>query len=277
MTIDPSEFGTQAPPGSPEAAKYSEAATAATRQMGRLPARVAYGTDSAHKLDIYEVEGKKRPVLLFFHGGAWIMGYPWWNGFMAPGVEGQGGLLVSGTYRLAPAHRFPAQLDDVLLALQWIRNNIARYGGDPDRIVIGGHSAGGHLAALASLQPEAQPGVRACFPLCSPLDIQYRDCKPGSPEERVYKFLLPRREDDTTASPVTHAGRARVPFHLEYGERDFERILWGNSRFKDRLVQFKKPHTVRVVPGGDHFSTHLALRDPAAPWFQDLGRAWHAA
>jgi arylformamidase len=186
-------------------------------------------------------------------------------------------MLVSGTYRLAPASRFPAQLDDVLLALQWIGKNIARFGGNPDRLVIGGHSAGGHLAALATLQERPPAGVKACFPLCAPLDIQYRDCKPGSPEERVYKFLLPRREDDTGASPVTYAERAAVPFHLEYGEKDFERILWGNSRFKHLLVKNRKTHTVRVIPGGDHFSTHLRLADPAAEWFHDLGRAFRAA
>ena len=196
---------------------------------------------------------------------------------MAQGVEAQGGLFVAGTYRLAPRLRFPAQLDDVKLALAWVREHIAQYGGDPERVVVGGHSAGGHLAALACLEKEPPAGVIGCFPLCSPLDIQYRDCKPGSPEERVYKFLLPRREDDAAASPVTHARRAKVPFHLEYGEKDFERILRGNSSFKDLLVKFKKTHTSRVVPGGDHFSTHLRLADPGAPWFGDLGKAWHAA
>ncbi|HEX9396861.1 MAG TPA: alpha/beta hydrolase [Burkholderiales bacterium] len=277
--IAPQDFPTQPPPGSPEAARYAEAVTAATRKAlskRNPPERVAYGADPAQRLDVYAGKGKS-PVLLFFHGGAWISGYLWWCGFMALGVERQGGLLVAGTYRLAPAHRFPAQLDDVKAALQWVRANIARYGGDPERIVVGGHSAGGHLAALACLEQLPPAGARACFPLCSPLDIHYPDCQPGSPEERVYKFLLPRREDDVAASPVTHVERARIPFHLEYGERDFARIVQANVKFDGLMKKFKKTHSVRIVAGADHFSTHLGLRNPAAPWFADLGKAFHAA
>ncbi len=119
--------------------------------------------------------------------------------------------------------------------------------------------------------------MRACFPLCSPLDIHYPDCQPGSPEERVYKFLLPRREDDIAASPVTHVERARIPFHLEYGEKDFERIVRSNVKFDDLMRKFRKTHSVKVVGGADHFSTHLGLRNPASPWFGSLGKAFHAA
>jgi len=277
--IAPEEFPPQPPAGSPEAAHYAEAATAATRKAlskRSPPQRVAYGADPAQRLDVYSGKGK-RPVLLFFHGGAWISGYLWWCGFMARGVEEQGGILVAGTYRLAPRLRFPAQLDDVNLALAWVREHIAEYGGDPARIIVGGHSAGGHLAALASLQNDRPAGVVACFPLSAPLDIHYPDCKPGSPEERVYKFLLPRREDDTAASPVTYVERAKIPFHLEYGERDFERILRSNIKFKNLLIEKKKSHSVRLVAGGDHFSTHLGLRDPASPWFGNLGDAFHGA
>jgi len=277
--ITPQDFPSQLPPSTPAAAKYGEDVTAATRNLLESrspPERVAYGPDPSQKLDVYANKGK-RPVLLFFHGGAWIYGYLWWCGFMARGVEKQGGLLVVGTYRLAPGHRFPAQLEDAKAALGWVHKNIARYGGDPERIVVGGHSAGGHLAALACLEHLPPAGVRACFPLCAPLDIHYPDCTPGSGEERVYKYLLPLREDDIAASPVTYAERARIPFHLEYGEKDFERIVRANVKFDGLMKKFKKAHTVRVVAGADHFSTHLGLRNPAAPWYADLARAWHAA
>lgn len=277
--ITPEDFPPQPPAGSPEAAKYAEAVTAATREAlskRTPPQRVAYGADPAQRLDVYSrgKDGAKLPVLLFFHGGAWITGYLWWCGFMARGVEEQGGLFVAGTYRLAPRLRFPAQLDDVNLSLEWVRNHIAEYGGDPARIVIGGHSAGGHLAALASLQGDLPAGLLACFPLCAPLDIHYPDCRPGSPEERVYKFLLSRREDDIAASPVTYAGRAAIPFHLAYGERDFERIVRSNEKFSGLLAAHRKRFTVDRVPGADHFSTHLGLGDPAASWYRTLGEAF---
>ena len=278
--ITPQDFPPQLPASTPEAAKYGADATEATRALlakRGAPDRVGYGADVAHKLDVYSKKGEKRPVLVFFHGGAWIYGYLWWCGFMARGVEEQGGLFVAGTYRLAPAHRFPAQLGDVKAALAWVRANIGRYGGDPERIVVGGHSAGGHLAALACLEQQTPAGVRACFPLCAPFDIHYPDAQPGSGEERVYKYLLPRREDDVAASPVTYVNRAKIPFHVEYGEKDFERIIRSNRKFEKLLQEEKKAHTVRCVAGGDHFSTHLGLADPRRPWFQDLGKAFHAA
>ena len=276
--IVPAEFPPQPPAGSPEAARYAEAATAATRETlakRTLPQRVAYGTDPAQRLDVYSKRsGEKRPVLLFFHGGAWISGYLWWCGFMARGVEEQGGILVAGTYRLAPRLRFPAQLDDVNLALAWVRNHIADYGGDPARIIVGGHSAGGHLAALACLQNDRPAGVVACFPVSAPLDIHYPDCKPGSPEDRVYKFLLPKPEDDIAASPVTYVDRAAIPFHLMYGERDFERIVRSNLKFSGLLAARGKRFSVDRVPGADHFTTHLGLGDAAASWYQTLGEAF---
>ena len=268
QVVDPQPFAPQDALGSPEARAYAEAALAATREeveRGAPPVRVAYGADRAQRLDVYAPSGEKRPVVMLFHGGAWIAGYLGWCGFMARAVREAGSLLVAGTYRLAPSQRFPAQLDDVHSALDWVRRNIAEHGGDPRRIVLSGHSAGGHLAALATLGNKAE-GVVGCFPVSAPLDIRYRDCAPGSPEERVYKFLLSRREDDEGASPIVYADKARVPFHLMYGERDFERILDSNRRFARTL----KSATSTEVPGASHFATHLALRDPANDWYRAL-------
>jgi arylformamidase len=269
---DPAAFAPQAPPAAAEAQAYAEKAVSATReeaQAGFTPVRVAYGADPAQRLDVYAQESEKLPVLLFFHGGAWIAGFPYWTGFMSRAASRNGALLVAATYRLAPAQRFPAQLDDATAALDWVRENIPRYGGDPQRIIVGGHSAGGHLAALVALTAH-RPGVVGCFPVSAPLDIRYGDCAPGSPEERVYKFLLARREDDEGASPIVHAARARVPFHVMYGERDMPRISEANERFAETMRKADKPLTLHRMAGASHFDTHLALRDPQAPWYQAL-------
>jgi arylformamidase len=272
--IAPEAFPPQSPPAAPEAVAYALKAAAASREEaenGTRPLRVAYGADAAQRLDVYAPENgdAKRPVLLFFHGGAWIAGYLWWSGFMSRAVEANGAMLVTGTYRLAPAQRFPAQLDDVNAAIDWVRQNIGRYGGDPQRIVIAGHSAGGHLAALAALTAN-RSGIVACFPVSAPLDVRYRDCAPGSPEERVYRFLLAKREDDEQASPIVHAARAEVPFHLLYGERDFPRIADANRRFAEVMQKAGKAVRAQLMAGATHFDTHLALREPSAPWYQAL-------
>ena len=64
-----------------------------------------------------------------------------------PGSVRRGGILVAPTYRLAPKQKFPRQLEDVAAAIAWVFRNAAQFGIDRDRLVIGGHSAGGHLAA----------------------------------------------------------------------------------------------------------------------------------
>jgi acetyl esterase/lipase len=231
---------------------------------------VAYGPDPAQRLDVYAPEktDAKRPVLLFLHGGAWSAGYLWWTGFMSRAAHESGALLVAGTYRFGPAHRFPAQLDDAQAALDWVRQNVGR------QIVIGGHSSGGHLAALVTLTGNAE-GVVACFPVSAPLDIRYRDCAPGSPEERVYKNLLQKRDDDEGASPIVHAAKAKVPFHLLYGERDFPRIIDANERFIDAMKKAGKAVSAERMAGASHFDTHLALREPTAPWYQALNARTH--
>ena len=106
-------------------------------------------------LDIYRAKKSSkvaRPVLLFIHGGGWYLGDKSDQGlpllhFMAD----QGWLCVSINYRLAPDNRLPAHIIDVKHAIQWIKKNIAEYGGDPNFIAAAGGSAGGHLSALAAL------------------------------------------------------------------------------------------------------------------------------
>jgi acetyl esterase/lipase len=92
------------------------------------------------------------PVVLFIHGGSWTMGDKREQGRpMLHEFVKRGWIAVVPNYRLAPRHPWPAQIHDVTRALGWVKKNIANYGGDPERVVISGGSAGGQLAALVAL------------------------------------------------------------------------------------------------------------------------------
>ena len=279
--MNPDAFPPQPPPANQRVANYAADASAASRQVIQewRPQRLAYGPDPSNVLDIFSETSTKtlRPALIFFHGGAWMAGYPWWSSYMAPGVRQAGGILVAPTYRLAPKQKFPRQLEDVAAAIAWVFRNAAQFGIDPDRLVIGGHSAGGHLAALACLHPTALPDagvphgiVKACMALSSSFNLHYPDAAPGSGEERVYKFLLADRADDHAASPINYLSDRIPPFHIVHGERDFERIIRTSRDMAAAIHARNQPICIEEWSGLDHFDTHLALRDPQHPWYARL-------
>jgi acetyl esterase len=87
------------------------------------------------------------PAVVYFHGGGWVMGSPWTHRRLAAEMAARGLLVVSVDYRRAPKHRFPGAYDDAAFALRWAQEHVAEYGGDPDRLLVGGDSAGANLAA----------------------------------------------------------------------------------------------------------------------------------
>lgn len=116
-------------------------------------------------LDIYRplsIPAEGCPVLLQVHGGGWIIGDKREQGLpLMYHMTQRGWVCVAINYRLSPQHHFPAHVIDIKKSIGWIRNNIAKYGGNPDFIAITGESAGGHLSALTAVtanDPEFQPG-----------------------------------------------------------------------------------------------------------------------
>jgi len=104
------------------------------------------------------------PLYLDIHGGGWWMGdgFPFHavtSGFAAESKA----IVVSVDYRLAPEHPFPAALDDCVAVLHWMHANAAELGGDPDRIAVGGASAGGNLAAALALRMRDEGGPKLAF------------------------------------------------------------------------------------------------------------------
>jgi len=229
-----------------------------------------YGDHPRQRFDVYEPENSSNaPVLIFMHGGAWTHGSLAWLRFMAPAVLSLPAVLISVTYRLAPENRWPAAFDDVCIALERIHELIRERGYDEKRVVAGGHSAGGHLASLAVLRNHF-PWIKACFPVSSRFDLHTPDPKPGSGEERVYKLVLADPSQDAEASPIRFVQKSTTPFHIIWGENDFERIISSSHAMVTALQEQGCAVTHAVVPGAGHFDTHLALEAADNSWYQRL-------
>src|SRR4029453_6269860 len=120
----------------------------------------AEGAGRRHLLDVWRPKSgaHKAPVLFQLHGGAWMVGDKSQQALpLMLHVAAEGWVCVAANYRLSPRASFPDQLLDCKLALRWIREHIAEYGGDPDFVVVTGGSAGGGPRALLAPTPKHTP------------------------------------------------------------------------------------------------------------------------
>jgi arylformamidase len=109
---------------------------------------VRYGGGANEHLDIFPAAHDGAPVLFFIHGGYWRAFDKKDHSFIAPAFTGKGACVVVPNYALCPAVTIPQIVMQMVTALAWTWRNIARHGGDPGRITVAGHSAGGHLTAM---------------------------------------------------------------------------------------------------------------------------------
>jgi len=186
-------------------------------------------SDPLQKLDLYQPEEKReqpRPVFILIHGGGWSAGDKSNSRFIDPKtsrfVEG-GYVVASINYRLAPAVKHPGQVEDVCKAIAWMQKHASKYGGDPKRIYLLGHSAGAHLAALAAVDtarlkaadvdPASIRGVVLLDGAGYDIPIQYAPMREGSLMEKMYRHAFtsdPAKQRD--ASPVHRVSGDPPPF-----------------------------------------------------------------
>jgi len=171
---------------------------------------IAYGTDPRHRLDVFApAAAGNLPVVLFVHGGGFVggdkgnEGDPFFNNVGAWAVR-CGFIGVTVTYRLAPAHAWPSGAQDVDLALGWLHAQVAKYGGDPARIVVMGHSAGAAHVAGCLARHGCAPGSRS--PAAAAIlvsGIYALDVYPDGYEYQVYYGTDRRRDAErSTVAPL---------------------------------------------------------------------------
>jgi acetyl esterase/lipase len=228
---------------------------------------------AAHRLDLYRARTHPTgcPVLVYVHGGGWVIGDKREQGVpLMLHMAARGWVGVSVNYRLSPRATFPDHIVDVKRALAWVRDNVGRYGGDPSFVVVCGGSAGGHLAALAALtpnDPEYQPGfeeadtaVAACVPLYGVYDFTNRQ---GLRGEGMGKYLLERmvmkvpmaldRSAWERASPMDRVNEDAPPFFVVHGAND-TLVPVREARHFAELVRgcSRSPVVYAELPGAQH-------------------------
>lgn len=119
----------------------------------RVERDLSYGPKPRQRLDVYVPNDLKAPapVIVFFYGGRWESGSKDSYVFAAQAFASAGAVVVIPDYRLYPEVIFPTFLEDAAAAVAWVQHEIARFGGDPARLALAGHSAGAHVAALVAL------------------------------------------------------------------------------------------------------------------------------
>jgi acetyl esterase/lipase len=214
----------------------------------------AFGPDPYQRLLVFAPRRPDGTVLLFWHGGGWTSGYKEWMAFMAPALNAVGITFVSAGYRLAPRHVFPTGLDDCESALEWVTDRISH------DVFIGGHSSGGHYAALIAAR-EGGRRVRGCLALSGVFEFGE-----GSGLRIRPRFLGEDPANERLASPRFQLGMPLPPFLVAYGTQDFPHLIPQAERFVAAVRERGGEAQALALEGRTHFTASFAGGEADGPW-----------
>lgn len=237
----------------------------------RDPARhvgdaIAYGPGPRRTLDVYapETGSGPWPTVVFFYGGGWNSGSRTEYGWAAQAIASRGFLVIVPDYRLVPEVIYPGFVEDCALAVRWAQDHAAQYGGDPQRILLTGHSAGAYMALQLALDDDFLRAagvdfarIKGAAGLSGPYDFYPFDVKESRDAFGAYQG------DPKVTQPITYAGRPnRPPVLLIQGLAD--RLVGPHNAVNlDKALRAAgNRSTLRLYPGLAHTDTAAALSIP---------------
>jgi acetyl esterase/lipase len=198
-------------------------------------------------------------VILFFYGGSWSSGTRTGYSFVGRALAARGFVAIIPDYRLVPEVTYPGFVEDGATAVRWARANARSYGGDGERIVLAGHSAGAYIAAMLAVDGRwlgADRGaVRGLIGLAGPYDFA-----PFTVASSQAAFGDWPKPEET--QPVTWADASAPPALLLTGAND-DTVKPRNSRaLADRLIKAGVAAEVKAYPGIGHIGILTAVAKP---------------
>ncbi|TAK48168.1 MAG: alpha/beta hydrolase [Xanthobacteraceae bacterium] len=198
---------------------------AAQKDGVQITKGIGYGSNPKQILDVYQPVGRTGvPVVIYIHGGAYVRGDKDAFGVMYGNIPTwfarQGLLGINATYRLAPAAPWPAGAEDVGGMVRWAKENALKYGGDPNRVYLIGHSAGATHAATyifdKTRQPTDGPGVAGAVLMSGRYWLEFDPKDPNGANMQAYFGKDPAEYPNR--SPITHIATSKVPVFIVISE-----------------------------------------------------------
>lgn len=228
-----------------------------------------HGDDPYQSVALYPAPAPRGDVVALIHGGGWTNGYKEWMAFVAPALTARGITVASLGYRLAPRHVWPAGFEDVADGVAALHGAVAEHGGDPGRLFVSGHSAGGHLAALLALRTDWQAArglpadvVRGALPISGTYWFG-----PESGLSMRPRFLGdPALGNEGPAAPMSWLRGDAPPFHVAWGEKDFAHLRTQGEGFAAALADAGARVEKLVLADADHLGASYASAEPDGAW-----------
>lgn len=199
---------------------------------------IQYGLEKRQFLDVYSGGG---PVLMMVSGGGWRTGSKDWISNIGTALSAQSITVVIPDHRLQPAVTYKDQIQDLALALKWTVENISDFGGNPQKVFVGGHSAGAHLVSLLALDRQYihEVGLEA-------------DVIKG-----VIAVAIGIARFDDHSNPIDHNRETAPPFLCLVGEHDATVGLSTTRSLHETLEANNIPSSLHIISNRDHFNiTH---------------------
>ncbi len=239
-----------------------QTASSLVQRLESWRADVRYGDGEGETMDLYPSPSANAPVLVFIHGGYWRTSDKSLHAFLAPAFTAAGAMVVVPNYALCPVVTIEHIALQLTRCLAWVHRHAALYGGDPSRIVVAGHSAGGHLATMM-------------------LSCRWKDVDPALPAQLVSGALAisglfdleplrlaPFIRDDIRLTPASvkrlspaFFPRPRKPLVTAVGGEETAELKRQTALIRDQWGPTRVPAS-EVIPHANHFTILHNLADP---------------
>jgi arylformamidase len=246
--------------------RYVSNSDAVRERLGE-PRREAYGPSEVEKLDIYRTRQPNAPVFVFIHGGAWLGGAARNYGFPAELFVNAGAHYVVLDFVAIKAANGDLRVmaDQVRRAVAWVYKNAASFGGDPNRLYVGGHSSGGHLCGVTLVTDWSRD-----FGLPSDI-IKGGLCMSGMYDMKAVRlskrnaYVIFDDDMEEKMSSQRHLDRLRAPIIVTYGTNETPEFQRQNRDFAAAVKAAGKPVELIAAANYNHFEMNEALGNPYGP------------